>query len=187
MSTQIIEPLVTVEQLESMPDDGNKYEVIEGEIFVSRAPATIHQFVFHNFDRILGNYIVEHPTGYILPTVGVMFNVFSGVIPDLIYISRERYEQLESDGKIYGAPEIAIEIVSPGKENEIRDRVAKLQLYSRNGVSEYWVADSFRRTIELYRRTDARLQLDATLMETDDLTTPILPDFRCSVAEIFKR
>lgn len=187
MSTYIIEPLVTVEQLASAPDDGNRYEVIEGEIFVSSAPAIQHQVVVGNLNRTIGNHLIQNPVGLILPGIGVIFSQYNGVIPDVVYVSHERLAQIEKNERLYGAPELVIEILSPGKENEDRDRVHKLQLYSRYGVSEYWLINSFLRVIEVYRRTDARLRLDTTLMETDELTTPLLPDFSCSVTAIFAR
>ncbi len=187
MSTYIIEPLVTVEQLASAPDDGNRYEVIEGEIFVSSAPAIKHQVIVRNLDKTVGVHLDVHPTGLILPGVGVIFSEYNGVIPDVVYVSHERLAQIEKNERLYGAPELVIEILSPGKENEDRDRIHKLQLYSRYGVSEYWLINSFRRVIEIYRRTDARLHLHATLMESDNLTTPLLPDFSCAVSKIFTR
>ncbi|MCP9493267.1 MAG: Uma2 family endonuclease [Pyrinomonadaceae bacterium MAG19_C2-C3] len=187
MSTQIIEPLITVEQLASAPDDGNRYEVIEGEIFVSSAPAIQHQVVVGNLNREVGNHLAQNPTGLILPGIGVILSPYNGVIPDVVYVSNARLELIEKNERLYGAPELAIEILSPGKENEDRDRIHKLQLYSRYGVSEYWLINSFLRVIEIYRRTDARLHLHATLMENDNLTTPLLPDFSCAVSKIFAR
>lgn len=184
MSTQLIEPLVTVEALESMPDDGNIYEVIEGEIFVSRAPALPHQIIATNVTYVYKRYLVTNPLGVIVQIPGLIFDDYDGVIPDLVFISHERRKRLQKSAKIHGAPEIVIEIISPGKRNEDRDRISKLQLYSRHGVGEYWVIDPFRRSIEIYRRRDLSLKLFATAMDADEITTPILPGFTCTAEEI---
>lgn len=186
MSTHLLEPLVTVEHLASAPDDGNRYELIEGVIQVSSAPAIPHQVGVVNLCFIFKTHLNANPVGQVLPGIGIIFDPFNGVIPDVVYASHERCAEIERDGRFYGAPDIVIEILSPGKENEDRDRNLKLQLYSRFGVLEYWIANTRSRTIEVYRRRDAALYLHATFNNTDTLTTPILPDFSCAVADIFK-
>jgi Uma2 family endonuclease len=76
-------------------------------------------------------------------------------------------------------------VLSPGGENERRDRVAKLKLYSARGVQEYWIIDWQTQQIEVYRRQQASLRLIATLFINDELTCPLLPDFVCTVAQLF--
>jgi Uma2 family endonuclease len=80
---------------------------------------------------------------------------------------------------------LIVEVLSPGSANEKRDREAKLKLYSRRGVHEYWIADWRRRQIEVFRREDTQLKLNATLAESDTLTTPLLSGFTCPVASLF--
>jgi Uma2 family endonuclease len=81
---------------------------------------------------------------------------------------------------------LIIEIVSPGSENERRDRVAKRQLYGKYGVKEYWVVDPQQHTVEIYARVGRNLKLQTVLREQDELTTSLLPGFRCRVADIFQ-
>ena len=84
------------------------------------------------------------------------------------------------------APEIAVEIVSPGHSNERRDRHIKLRLYSERGVGEYWIVDPFSRAIEVYRRVqDGALERAVTLGAEDALTTDYLPGFSVTVGAIF--
>ncbi|MCP9492994.1 MAG: Uma2 family endonuclease [Pyrinomonadaceae bacterium MAG19_C2-C3] len=87
MST-LIEPVVTVEDLAAMPDDGNRYEVIEGEIFVSGAPNFIHQVATSNLIGSIHPYLRKNPIGTIVPTPGLILSPIDGVIPDVVY-----YEQ----------------------------------------------------------------------------------------------
>ncbi len=80
-----------------------------------------------------------------------------------------------------------IEVLSLGSVNERRDREAKLQLYSRRGVSEYWIVDWRLRSIDLYRRDQAQLHYVVSLFETDTLESPLLPGFSCAVGVLFEQ
>ena len=80
-----LEPLLTIADIDSMPEDGNRYELIEGELFVSRAPSLIHQRTVRNVVFLFTQYLRDNPVGEILPGPGVIFSDFSGVIPDLVY------------------------------------------------------------------------------------------------------
>ncbi len=77
------------------------------------------------------------------------------------------------------------EILSAGKQNEHRDRSVKLKLYSRYGVQEYWIINWQMQTLEVYRRTDAQLQIFATLLAGDTLTSSLLPGFSVAINQLF--
>lgn len=115
----------------------------------------------------------------------MIFSELSGVIPDIVFISNKR-DEIASGERVVGAPDLIIEIVSPGTDNERRDRAAKRQLYGKHGVKEYWVVDPQQRTIEIYLLVGQRLQLHATLQEADEITTPLLPGFSCKVEDVFR-
>jgi len=185
MSTQI-EPLVTIDDLDAMPDDGNRYEVIEGELIVSRAANLIHQSVSRNLIVDIENYLLQNPIGAVWATPGVIFSEFSGVIPDLVFVSNERRGEIASEERITGAPDLVVEIVSPGAENERRDRITKRQLYGKYGVKEYWVVDPYQRTIEIYLLQGQTLNLKATYAEHDELTSSVLAGFTCQVSNILR-
>jgi Uma2 family endonuclease len=181
-----VEPILNVADLDLMPDDGNRYELIEGEIIVSRAPGLPHQRILRNLLRLMGNFLERSRVGEVLPTPGVILDNHNAVIPDLIFISQERIGEIADDEKVTGAPDLAIEIVSPGAENARRDRMVKLQTYSKFGVREYWVVDGFRRTIEVYRLQQGTLVLESELRGADKLTSPLLPEFGCEVRDVFE-
>ncbi|HKV42550.1 MAG TPA: Uma2 family endonuclease [Blastocatellia bacterium] len=105
------------------------------------------------------------------------------MIPDLVYLSNERRKQVATGDRIAGAPELVVEILSPGAGNERRDRHSKRQLYRKYGVKEYWIIDPRSPSIEVYRT--ARLKLTATLAAHDEITTPLLPGFQVLVKDIF--
>jgi Uma2 family endonuclease len=177
-----IEPILTIVDLEAMPQDDNRYELIEGELFVSRAPSLDHQEIVSNLILALGNYLKQNPIGKVIPGPGVLFSIFSGVIPDVVFISNERRKEIATGTHITGAPDLVVEILSPGVENERRDRKAKLQLYRKYGVKEYWIVDPRRKTIDVYR--SHRLRLAAKLTRRDEITTPLLPGFRSPVRDL---
>lgn len=92
---------------------------------------------------------------------------------------------LDDDGKLHAAPDLVVEVLSPGPGNEERNRVIKLDVYSRRGVREYWVVDWCQRSVEVYRRERAALRLVSTLHEHDTLESPLFPGFSCRVADFF--
>jgi Uma2 family endonuclease len=176
-------PKLTIDDLDALPDDDNRYELIEGELLVSRAPRLNHQNITMNIGLALGNYLKQNPIGKVYPTPGIIFSVFDAVIPDLIYISYERLDEVAKDEKIFGAPELIIEILSPGSENAKRDRQIKRQLYRKYSVQEYWIVDPESHTIEIYR--SPKFNRPKILSIDGILTTPLLPKFRCPVSEVF--
>ena len=185
MSTKV-DPLLTVSDLDLMPDDENRYELFEGELFVSRAPGLPHQRVLTNLLILLALHLKEHPVARLWPNPGVIFDNFNAAIPDIVFVSSERIEAIASGEKVTGAPDFVIEIVSAGPENERRDRTVKRQAYSKFGVREFWVVDRLQETVEVYRLEDSQLLLVATLSNNDRLTTPLLPTFACRVRQVFE-
>jgi Uma2 family endonuclease len=177
---------LTNADLEAMPEDGNRYEVIEGELYVSSAPSFFHQAILTNFVLAFGDYLREHPVGRIAPGVGVTFDDYNGVIPDLVFATTERMRKSLIGGRFHAAPEIAIEILSPGTANERRDRHVKRSLYAARGVDEYWIVDPENRSVEIHLRDEAgEFVLDRSLREADDLTCALLPAFSVRVASLF--
>jgi Uma2 family endonuclease len=81
--------------------------------------------------------------------------------------------------------ELVIEVISPGRENERRDREKKLALYSREGVDEYWIVDWRQRTIDVYRRSGDALLIFETYAADGVLETSLLPGFRLEIARIW--
>jgi Uma2 family endonuclease len=182
-----IAPLLTADDLLLMPDDGNVYELIEGELIASRSPSLTHQRVLINIATAIKNYLDQNPIGEVFPNPGMIFDNHNSVIPDVVFLSNRQVENAGSEPHIHEAPELAVEIVSPGKENARRDRVVKLQVYSKFGVKEYWLADPASRTLEVYRPAEGALALAATWSGEDEVTSPALPGFSCKAVQIFGR
>ena len=120
---------------------------------------------------------------------GLIFAEDDDVAPDVVWISKERLAvALKNDGWLHSAPELVIEVLSPGSANENRDYEVKRKLYSRQGVKEYWIVSWQKRQIDVYRRDDTTQELSSgiTLYEGDTLTSPLLHGFSCGVREVFE-
>lgn len=178
----------TSADLEALPDDGKRYEIIKGELYISKQPSWEHQLMCAEFTIDIGLWNRATGAGVVNGAPGVIFADDDDVAPDIVWVSRERLSVLLGpDRKLHAAPELVVEVLSPGSANERRDRDAKLKLYARRAVREYWIVDWQRRQIEVYRRADATLYLAATLVEGDDLQSPLLPGFSLSLRDLFAR
>ena len=177
----------TSSDLELMPDDGKRYEIIDGELYVSKQPHYYHQKVCGRLFARLDDWSSESGLGDANQAPGLLFAPDDDVAPDVVWTSNARLPAaLYRDGKLHAAPDLVVEVLSPGSTNERRDREAKLKLYSRRGVQEYWIPDWRSRSVEVYRRESAKLTLVATLLENDTLTSPLLPGFNVRVSELFR-
>jgi Uma2 family endonuclease len=118
----------------------------------------------------------------------VIFGDADNVIPDVIWMSVGRLERfVDEAGHFTGAPELIVEVLSPGAANERRDRQAKLKLYSAQGVEEYWIVSRELQQVEVHRRENAILKRVATYKAEDTITSPVLPGFQCLVQRFFQQ
>ncbi len=167
-------------------DRVNRYEIIDGELFVTRAPDWKHQAVCVNIVTVLKLWSDESGFGQPAINPGIVFSEADNVIPDVVWASYGRLERLlDEAGHLTAAPELVVEVLSLGKTNERRDKEAKLKLYSVQGVHEYWIVNLKEQTVEVYRRENAALKLVATLYSQDELTSPILLGFSCLISKFF--
>jgi Uma2 family endonuclease len=181
-----IEPLLTVADLDAFPDDdGNRYELIGGELFVSRAPGIPHQRVLLNLELALSDYLRGNPIGILVPGAGAIFSEYDAVIPDLAFVRNERWHEVVTGEKFTGALDLVIEILSPGTQNRQRDLSAKRELYGKFGVKEYWIVDSENREVLVLRLKGETFDEIATLKRDDEITSPLLSGFQLKVSTIF--
>jgi Uma2 family endonuclease len=176
----------TSADLAALPEDGKRYEIIDGELFVSKQPHFYHQEVCSQILRLLSNWSEQSGLGRTVFAPGLIFADDDDVVPDVAWLSHQRLAAaLGKDGKLHSAPELVVEVLSPGAANQRRDREVKLKLYSGRGVLEYWIIDWAARTVEIYRRQNAHLSLFVTLVSGDALESPLLPGFSSGVNGIF--
>jgi Uma2 family endonuclease len=177
----------TTADIDLLPEnEGTRYEIVDGELFMTRAPHWRHQRTCGKIFRELDIWSELSGLGEASITAGILFGESDDVIPDVVWVSNQKLAALlDEAGHLTGAPELVVEVLSRGTDNVRRDKEAKLKLYSSRGVQEYWIADWRLQTVEVYRRVNAKLELVATLLSNDELTSPLLPGFSCSVALFF--
>ena len=128
---------------EALPDEP-RCELIYGRFYLSPSPSRLHQAVLYHLSRILDD-IAMAAGGYMyVAPLDVALADHSVVQPDVFYVSEARREILQE--RVEGAPDLAVEILSPGTARQ--DRVQKLSLYAESDVREYWIVDPLERQIE---------------------------------------
>ena len=139
---------LTYDDYVKLPDDGRRYEILDGELAVSPSPTSAHQYVSLELTVALATWVRSRGLGRIwaapldlilAPTVVVQ--------PDVFFISSERSSIVSKRG-VEAAPDLVIEILSESTAG--RDRDVKMRIYARHGVPRYWIVDADARTIEIY-------------------------------------
>src|SRR5262249_33169407 len=169
------------------PDDGQRHELIDGEHYVTPSPITRHQRISGNLYWLIRSFLEEHPIGEVFyAPFDVVFSRFDVVEPDLLYISNENREHVLTRQHVRGAPDLVIEIGSPGTRQ--RDDTIKRRLYERSGVIEYWVVDPELDLIRVYRRTGEAFDraVDLSSASGDVLKSPLLPGLELPLRSVFK-
>lgn len=181
-----VEPKITIYDLDALPDnDFERYELFEGELLVAKAPSLNHQQIIRRLTVIFDKYLDANPVGEFWITPGVIFNEYNSAIPDLVFIARDRISQIASGINIVGAPDLAIEILSPGSENARRDNLVKRQIYGKFAVKEYWIVEPISETIEVSRLTNGVLASVGKFRNDEEIVSELLPDLSFQVKSVF--
>ena len=178
---------LTYDDYVHFPEDGKRHELIDGEHFVTPTPIRKHQAIATNLCGLIWSYLQSHPVGRVfVAPFDVILSDFDVVEPDLVYLSRQRLTEIETSPWVKGAPNLVVEIGSPGTRQ--RDETIKRRLYERHGVPEYWVIDPELDTIHVYRRIGDHYERspELSLENGDVLTTPLLPDLDLPLKKIFE-
>ncbi len=163
-----------------IPNDGLRHEIIDGEHYVNPAPNRKHQTVSVDLILALGTYVRARRLGTIYHApFDVVLSRTDVVQPDIVFVSSAR-EELLTNANLQGAPDLAIEILSPSTRK--LDNVLKLKRYELFGVDEYWIVDPDVEKIAIYRRAGDRLEQVAT---EDPITSPLLPGLALTLREVF--
>lgn len=177
-----------IRDIEGLPqNEWTTYEIIDGELFVTRSPHRRHQQIAHEICSALNIWSKQSSLGEAIFAPGIILSDADNVIPDVVWVTKERLAVIEDEaGHLKGMPELVVEVLSSGDSNIRRDREAKLKLYSVQGAQEYWIADRFSRQLEVYRRENGRLSLTMTLAANDVLISPLLPGFSSEISQVFR-
>lgn len=182
MGAEVI-PKLTYEEFRQLPDDGKRYELIHGEVHVTPAPATRHQFVQFNLSGSLYIYLAKNPIGSAATApLDVRLSEDIAVQPDLIYVSSARAEIIRED-YISGAPDLVVEILSPS--TAAHDRATKLRLYAEAGVPEVWYIEPKAKTVERLKLRGEKYVVDSVFGGAEVLKSDLFPGWELPLDKLF--
>lgn len=163
--------ILTYDDYVLLPNDRNRYEILEGELSVTPAPSTKHQTVLGNLFIVVARHVNQHNLGRVFfAPVDLILEPTSVLQPDLLFVSSAR-RHLITERAIEGAPDLVVENLSPATSRT--DRVTKAQIYARHGVPAYWIVDPDEETVEVYLLEAGGYRLAATLR--GDTPQPLPP------------
>jgi Uma2 family endonuclease len=174
----------TYEDLKLIPPDRNRYEIVDGELFVSPAPKTLHQRIVGNLLTALHQHVRRHRLGQVLVApVDVVFARGTVLEPDVLFVSTSRLHYIGEDN-LSGPPDLAVEVISESTKR--LDREVKLKQYALYEVSEYWLVDPEGKSVEVFRLKGKEYELAGRLGFGDTLTSPLFPGLKLSVASLWE-
>ncbi len=173
----------TIDRLDALPEDGNRYEIIDGALYVTPSPVPLHQRAVRHLAFALDSYLGDRGASEVFfAPFDVIFAQDTVVQPDVLVVPR--LSSSEARRRSEGSrPLLAIEVLSPSSART--DRQAKRELYQREGVPEYWIVDLDARLVERWRPEDRRPEIltDEIQWHADDGVSPLVIPLR----ELFAR
>ncbi len=183
-----IEQKVTWDEYRNMEFDDHDlfiYELLNGNLVRRTAPSVKHQNVITNLIISMGVFNREKKMGRIFTApIDVYFDGKNGVQPDLIFIKTERLFIIENEDYVNGAPDLIIEVISPGSIR--RDRVDKKDLFEQFAVKEFWLIDPQNKTIEIYTMENNAYRLHEFQEQEGKITSLVLEGFEIDVKDVFE-
>ena len=171
------------DQLCLLPEDGNQYELFDGELVMTPSPRAHHQEIVTKLSALLSQHVQRSSLGkvYVAPLDTIM-DEHNVVQPDILFVSRERVAEVVKEW-IEGAPDLVVEVLSPSTFH--KDLRRKMRVYSQFGVQEYWIVDPEEETLALYHRSGEKLQLARQFASHETFQSPLFPGFEFEVRSIF--
>ena len=172
----------TYDDLAALPDDGKRYEIIEGELFELTGPNLRHAKIITNLFFLVGPAARANGGEIFSAVVDVFFQGAEPVEPDLVVVlpggaARQRLRGVE------GPPDLVIEVLSPS--NRTHDVLTKRELYRRGGVGEYWMVDGEERSVEVVPFLVDGGERARTFRGAEAITSNVLPELRILAADVF--
>ncbi|NOT01292.1 MAG: Uma2 family endonuclease [Phycisphaerales bacterium] len=175
---------MTADEYFCIPDDGYRYELIDGVVVVSPSPTPQHQRVVMEIALQLGTYLRDHPVGAVLAETDAHLGAGRrGDLvyrPEIVFIRAERLPEIKH--RITGAPDLVVEVVSP--DSRRYDTETKRTDYERFGVGEYWIVDPERQTMTFFRMIDG--QFVAVEPSGDSFASRVVPGFVLDLPRVRK-
>ena len=163
--------------------EGVRCQLLDGELIVAAAPSNKHQTFVGSLFVALRHFVLSNDLGKVwIAPFDVVLSDHDVVQPDLLFVSHSR-DAIITAANIQGAPDLAVEVLSPSTEGY--DRGYKRELYARHGVREYWLVDPDLETIEVLTPGAGGFVRYALYNRRETLTSPLLPGLAVDLAAIF--
>ena len=169
---------------EALPDHTNRYEIIDGVLYMTTAPSSFHQWIVARLWQYIGVPALDQGLAYVFDApIGVIMPGCDPVQPDYVVVLAARAGIIR-DKRIFGVPDLLVEILSPG--NTLYDQDVKLRAYARAGVPEYVIVDPRARTLSHYRLAAVDRFADPLIYSAEsDLRFDCLPAISVRVGDLF--
>ncbi len=181
---RVVRPRVSYSDLCQQPEDGRRYELYDGEVFVVPSPLPLHQIVAMNIEDWLRHHPRTRSGLTLLAPLDVAFSEYDVVQPDLLYFEPERLPLLSNRRVTRVAPDLAIEVISPGTASN--DRGRKMRMFARYGVREYWIADPESERVEVFSLGGEMFRLVQQAAGDDAIVSPLLGPLGGEVSSFFR-
>ena len=174
----------TVTDRDRLPPDGRRHEIIHGELWMTPAPAPVHQRACAELYAVLRPYVADLRLGELFfSPIDLEIDESTVVQPDLVLFPRT--DPLPPRWRLTHAPRLVIEILSRSTAHV--DRQAKRLLYQRSGIPEYWIVDLDARVVERWRPHDERPEIatETLILDSPAHSRPFVLDVRALFRRVF--
>lgn len=174
----------TYEDYLALPDDGTRYEIIEGVLYVVNAPNSDHQTVVTEVSAELRDFIKKEQLGRVLvaPFEVHLSSRSRPVQPDVLFVRAERWPA-ERIAYFEGAPDLVVEVISPSSVR--MDRVVKFTAYEAAGVPEYWIVNPHARTVEVFTLSSGEYALLGEYTNEEVIQSAVLAGINLVASTLF--
>ena len=167
-----------------LPDDGKRYEILDGDLCVTPSPVTRHQLIVGRFHHHLMAYLEAHPVGTVFTApYDVVLSDTDIVEPDLLLVLHTGRAVI-TERNVQGPPDIILEVLSPG--TAARDRGLKRKRYERFGVREYWLIDPDDNILEMLAMQDERYVQVCRVAHPAECVSALLPGLVLDLGSLLK-
>ncbi len=174
---------LTYDDYALLPQDRNRYEILEGELYMTPSPSLRHQRVVHRLTMILSQYVEAAGSGELLfAPLDVLLSETNIVQPDILFLSRSKVPP-HGAKNLQVAPDLVIEVVSESSSEQ--DRVHKKRIYARHGISHSWIADPDNRTLEAFELAGSEYRLAGAFTGDATATSSLFPRLTMPLARIW--
>jgi Uma2 family endonuclease len=175
---------LTAEDYALLPSDGRRWELLEGDFFVSPAPTSNHQFVVGAlYVQLVAQLARKRLARVLVSPLDVFLDEINVVQPDLLVVSEDRKKLIARRG-VVGAPDLVVEVISPSKPAQ--DLVLKRHLYERFGIAEYWIVDPDLSSILRLNLREGRYAETEQVAGRGTIHSERFPSLEVLVAEVFE-